>query len=63
MISSKEIKLNKPNGSHNWVGRSGMRNYTGRSIEKGLKDLEKHLIATADRDSDFIRVSMTCGRA
>ena len=34
---------------------------TGRSIENGLKELQKVLRASVDRDSDFIRVSMTCG--
>lgn len=34
-----------------------------KAIKKTLKDLDKHMGASAPRDQNFIRVSMTCGDA
>ena len=44
-----------------WFKSLGGGESTGVSIERGLRDLQKHLQASADRDSDFIRISMTAG--
>ncbi len=57
LLQSEKIKQTK------WftqLGASGSEKTTGRSIENGLIDLQKHMGASADRDQDFIRVSMTC---
>ena len=41
-------------------GSSGPEKRIAISKEMAIKDLKKHMGASADRDSDFIRVSMTC---
>jgi Mrp family chromosome partitioning ATPase/uncharacterized protein involved in exopolysaccharide biosynthesis len=57
LLQSEKVKQTK------WFtrfGASGSEKTTGRGIEKGLKDLQKNMGASADRERDFIRVSMTC---
>jgi Mrp family chromosome partitioning ATPase/capsular polysaccharide biosynthesis protein len=57
LLQSEKIKQTK------WFtrfGASGSEKTTGRGIEKGLKDLQKNMVASADRERDFILVSMTC---
>jgi uncharacterized protein involved in exopolysaccharide biosynthesis len=48
-----------------WFGRFQKRNAAGEviktNIPKAIDDLDKKLGASAPRDQDFIRVSMTCG--
>lgn len=51
-----------------WFSRFAQINAQGeiigdrnKAVRKCLEDLDKHLVASAPRDQDFIRISMTCG--